>query len=94
MAQQGWQPGQPLHIKPIIIRGGADQPQGLGQGGGYIGSGNGWGPQEGPRRGEGGPSRINYLNFPSIVDDLLGELESQPTVNGGRVQRTICHDHS
>lgn len=73
MAQQGWQPGEPLHIKPIIIKGGTSQPQGIGEGGGYIGSGNGWGPQEGPRRGEGGPSSINYLNFPSIVDDLLGE---------------------
>ena len=44
MAQQGWQPGQPLELKPTIITAGRRNTYWGGEGGGYVGSGDGWGP--------------------------------------------------
>ncbi|MPQ86267.1 S-type Pyocin [Pseudomonas sp. MAFF 730085] len=73
MAQQGWQPGQPLEIKPTIITAGRRNTYWGGEGGGYSGSGDGWGLQEGPRRGEGDPTRFKQFDFPSTTADFIGE---------------------
>lgn len=73
MAQQGWQPGQPLVLKPTIITAGRRNTYWGGEGGGYIGSGDGWGLQEGPRRGEGDRSRFKQFDFPSTTADFIGE---------------------
>lgn len=73
MAQQGWQPGQPLEIKPTIITAGRRNTYWGGEGGGYSGNGDGWGLQEGPRRGEGDPTRFKQFDFPSTTADFIGE---------------------
>ncbi|MBY8930377.1 S-type pyocin domain-containing protein [Pseudomonas sp. Wu6] len=73
MAQQGWQPGQPLQLKPTIITAGRRNTYWGGEGGGYVGSGDGWGLQEGPRRGEGDRSRFKHFDFPSTTADFIGE---------------------
>lgn len=73
MAQQGWQPGQPLELKPTIITAGRRNTYWGGEGGGYVGSGDGWGLQEGPRRGEGDRSRFKQFDFPSTTADFIGE---------------------
>ncbi|EIK68919.1 S-type pyocin family protein [Pseudomonas synxantha BG33R] len=73
MAQQGWQPGQPLELKPTIITAGRRNTYWGGEGGGYAGSGDGWGLQEGPRRGEGDRSRFKQFDFPSTTADFIGE---------------------
>lgn len=73
MAQQGWQPGQPLELKPTIITAGRRNTYWGGEGAGYIGSGDGWGLQEGPRRGEGDRSRFKQFDFPSTTADFIGE---------------------
>lgn len=73
MAQQGWRPGQPLEIKPTIITAGRRNTYWGGEGGGYVGTGDGWGLQEGPRRGEGDRSRFRNFDFPSTTADFIGE---------------------
>jgi len=73
MAQQGWQPGQPLELKPTIITAGRRNTYWGGEGGGYVGSGDGWGLQEGPSRGEGDRSRFKQFDFPSTTADFIGE---------------------
>lgn len=73
MAQQGWRPGQPLEIKPTIITAGRRNTYWGGDGGGYVGTGDGWGLQEGPRRGEGDRSRFRNFDFPSTTADFIGE---------------------
>lgn len=73
MAQQGWQPGQPLELKPTIITAERRNTYWGGEGGGYVGSGDGWGLQEGPRRGEGDRSRFKQFDFPSTTADFIGE---------------------
>lgn len=73
MAQQGWQPGQPLQLKPTIITARRRNTYWGGEGGGYVGSGDGWGLQEGPRRGEGDRSRFKHFDFPSTTADFIGE---------------------
>lgn len=65
----------PVHeIQPIHIRDKAEQKYNpLGGGGGYSGSGSGWGLTEGPRRGEGnGPTRHEPVG-PFVMDDLMNE---------------------
>lgn len=73
MAQQGWQPGQLIELKPTIITAGRRNTYWGGEGGGYAGSGDGWGLQEGPRRGEGDRSRFKQFDFPSTTADFIGE---------------------
>jgi len=80
MAQQGWQPGQPLAIKPTIITAGRRNTYWGRDGGGYSGSGDGWGLQEGPRRGEGDPSRFRQFDFPSATADFIGEQKNNQSL--------------
>lgn len=80
MAQQGWQPGQPLEIKPTIITAGRRNTYWSGEGGGYVGTGDGWGLQEGPRRGEGDRSRFKNFDFPSTTADFIGEQKYNQSV--------------
>ncbi len=76
MAQrEDWQPGQPLAIKPTFITAGRGVTYWGGEGGGYSGSGDGWGLQEGPRRGEGDRSRFKQFDFPSTTADFKGEQQ-------------------
>nr|WP_256347916.1 colicin E5-related ribonuclease [Pseudomonas gingeri] len=71
MADERYVPGQVFEIRPLHIVAGRPQTFGTGVGGSYAGDGNGWGLQEGPRRGEGGPGRIREAT-PNLLSDLMG----------------------
>ncbi|MNO65833.1 Colicin-D [compost metagenome] len=73
MADQGFVPGQPYEIKPLYIVAGRQQTFGPGGGGGYRGNGDGWGLQEGPHRGTGGPSGIHDIALPNVMAEFMNE---------------------
>ncbi|MCQ6256856.1 S-type pyocin domain-containing protein [Pseudomonas sp. Q11] len=70
---EGFVPGQPYHIKPTFIAGEQPVVFETGGGGGYIGNGNGWGLQEGPRRGEGPGRTIRPITFPNVMSEFMNE---------------------
>ncbi|MHC8308539.1 colicin-like pore-forming protein [Pseudomonas sp. GT1P32] len=67
---EGFVRGEPYNIKPSFINGDREQTFGAGGGGGYIGNNSGWGLQEGPRRGQGGPSSIRDLPGPNVMAEF------------------------
>ncbi|MHC8287041.1 hypothetical protein ACYZUD_09465 [Pseudomonas sp. XS1P51] len=69
---EGFVRGEPYNIKPLWIEADRKQTFGSGGGGGYIGNGSGWGLQEGPRRGEGGPSGIHDIAGPNVMSEFMG----------------------
>lgn len=73
MADEGFVRGKPYEIKPLYIVAGRQQTFGPGGGGGYRGNGDGWGLQEGPHRGEGGPSGIRDIALPNVMAEFMNE---------------------
>jgi hypothetical protein len=69
---EGFVRGQPYNIKPSFVNPDRERAFGGGGGGGYIGNGSGWGLQEGPRRGEGGPGSIRNLPGPNVMSEFIG----------------------
>ncbi|WP_256350375.1 S-type pyocin domain-containing protein [Pseudomonas gingeri] len=72
MADERYVVGQAFEIRPLHIVAGRPQTFGSGVGGAYSGNGDGWGLQEGPRRGEGGPGRFRDTTTPNVLSDLMG----------------------
>jgi len=72
MADERYVAGQAFEIRPLHIVAGRPQTFGSGIGGAYSGNGDGWGLQEGPRRGEGGPGRFRDTATPDVLSDLMG----------------------
>jgi len=72
MADERYVVGQAFEIRPLHIVAGRPQTLGSGVGGAYSGNGDGWGLQEGPRRGEGGPGRFRDTATPNVLSDLMG----------------------
>ncbi|MBV6749941.1 S-type pyocin domain-containing protein [Pseudomonas chlororaphis] len=72
MADERYVVGQTFEIRPLHIVAGRPQTFGSGVGGAYSGNGDGWGLQEGPRRGEGGPGRFRDTATPNVLSDLMG----------------------
>jgi hypothetical protein len=73
VAEDGFVRGKPFHIKPTHIVAGRQQTFGPGGGGGYTGLNGGWGLQEGPRRGEGGPPKIKPITLPSVMQEFMND---------------------
>jgi hypothetical protein len=79
---EGFVRGEPYNIKPLWIEAGRKQTFGSGGGGGYIGNGSGWGLQEGPRRGEGGPGSIRDLPGPNVMSEFMGiQIDGQMQID-------------
>ncbi|SDW38371.1 S-type Pyocin [Pseudomonas syringae] len=83
MTEKGYIPGQVYEIRPLIIT--PDRVQTFGQhiGGGYTGNGDGWGPQEGPRRGESDNSgRTREIALPNVMAEFMNEqIHSQAQID-------------
>ncbi|MCJ2371459.1 S-type pyocin domain-containing protein [Pseudomonas sp. RGM 3321] len=96
MTEKGYTPGQVYEIRPLIIT--PDRVQTFGQhiGGGYTGNGDGWGPQEGPRRGESGSSgRNREIALPNVMAEFMNEqIHSQAQIDreyGGRFETIVSN---
>jgi len=72
MADERYVPGQTFEIRPLHIVAGRPQTFGSGIGRAYGGNGDGWGLQEGSRRGEGGPLDSKWASY----HDALLKFES------------------
>ncbi|CAI8928187.1 colicin-like pore-forming protein [Pseudomonas sp. IT-P100] len=79
---EGFVRGEPYNIKPSFVNPDRERAFGVGGGGGYIGNGSGWGLQEGPRRGQGGPGSIRNLPGPNVMSEFMGvQIDGQMQID-------------